>query len=136
MVRNSADHGLEDAGRAARRRQAGARARSGCRAYHQGGHIIIEIADDGRGLDTARIRAKAVAQGLATEAEIADKMPTPQICKFIFAPGFSTAAQITSISGRGVGMDVVRTNIEQIGGTIDVQVGRRRRARASPSRSR
>ena len=101
------------------------RARIRLSAYHEGGHIIIEIADDGRGLDTERIKAKALAQGLATEAEI-EKMSEAQIHKFIFAPGFSTAAKVTSVSGRGVGMDVVRNNIDQIGGTIDVQVGARR----------
>ncbi len=89
-------------------------------AYHEGGHIIIGIADDGRGLNTERIKAKAIANGLATEAEL-EKMTEAQIHKFIFAPGFSTAAAVTSVSGRGVGMDVVRTNIDQIGGTIDVK---------------
>src|SRR4029077_10089329 len=89
-------------------------------AYHEGGHIIIEISDDGRGLNTARIRQKAVEQGLASESEI-EKMTETQIHKFIFAAGFSTAAAVTSVSGRGVGMDVVRNNIDQIGGTIDVK---------------
>ena len=89
-------------------------------AYHEGGHIIICIADNGRGLNTERIKAKAVANGLVTEAEL-EKMTEAQIHKFIFAPGFSTAAAVTSVSGRGVGMDVVRTNIDQIGGTIDVK---------------
>jgi two-component system, chemotaxis family, sensor kinase CheA len=119
MVRNSADHGLETP---AERRALGKSERGRIRlsAYHEGGHIIIQIADDGRGLDTERIKAKAIAQGLASEAEI-DKLSEGQIHKFIFVPGFSTAAQITSISGRGVGMDVVRNNIDQIGGTIDVK---------------
>jgi two-component system, chemotaxis family, sensor kinase CheA len=119
MVRNSADHGLETP---AERRAAGKPEKGTIRlsAYHQGGHIIIEIADDGRGLNTEKIKAKALAQGLASELEF-EKMPEAQIHKFIFAPGFSTAAQITSVSGRGVGMDVVRTNVDQIGGTIDVK---------------
>ena len=119
MVRNSADHGLEST---ADRRAAGKPERGRIRlsAYHEGGFIIIQIADDGRGLDTDRIKAKAIAQGLVTEAEV-DKLTEAQIHKFIFAPGFSTAAQITSVSGRGVGMDVVRNNIDQIGGTIDVK---------------
>jgi two-component system, chemotaxis family, sensor kinase CheA len=119
MVRNSADHGLETP---AERRAAGKPEKGTIRlsAYHQGGHIIIEIADDGRGLNTEKIKAKALAQGLASELEF-DKMPEAQIHKFIFAPGFSTAAQVTSVSGRGVGMDVVRTNVDQIGGTIDVK---------------
>jgi two-component system chemotaxis sensor kinase CheA len=119
MVRNSADHGLETA---AERRALGKPERGRIRlsAYQEGGQIVIEIADDGRGLNTERIKAKAVAQNLATAAEI-EKLSESQIHKFIFAPGFSTAAQVTNISGRGVGMDVVRTNIDQIGGTIDVR---------------
>ena len=119
MVRNSGDHGLETAGD---RRAAGKPERGRIRlsAYHEGGHIVIQVADDGRGLNTERIKIKAVAQGLATETEIA-KLTEAQIHKFIFMPGFSTAAEITSISGRGVGMDVVRNNIDQIGGTIDVK---------------
>jgi two-component system chemotaxis sensor kinase CheA len=119
MVRNSADHGLETA---AERRALGKPERGRIRlsAYQEGGQIVIEIADDGRGLNTERIRAKAVSQNLATAAEI-EKLSESQIHKFIFAPGFSTAAQVTNISGRGVGMDVVRNNIDQIGGTIDVR---------------
>ena len=119
MVRNSADHGLETP---EERRAVGKPEQGTIRlsAYHQGGHIIIEIADDGRGLNTEKIKAKAVGQGLASEAEI-DKMTEAQVHKFIFAPGFSTAAAVTSVSGRGVGMDVVRTNVDQIGGTIDVK---------------
>jgi two-component system chemotaxis sensor kinase CheA len=119
MVRNSADHGLETP---QERRAAGKPERGRIRlaAYHEGGHIIIQITDDGRGLNTERIKAKAIAQGLATEAEI-EKLTEAQIHKFIFVPGFSTATHITSVSGRGVGMDVVRNNIDQIGGTIDVR---------------
>jgi two-component system chemotaxis sensor kinase CheA len=119
LVRNCADHGIE---RPAERLAAGKPAKGTIRlaACHQGGHIIIEIADDGRGLDLARIRAKAAEQGLASEAELAAKTDT-EICNFIFAAGFSTAARVTSISGRGVGMDVVRSNIEQIGGTVDLE---------------
>src|SRR6266702_559500 len=118
MVRNSADHGLE---MPAERRAAGKPEKGTVRlsARHEGGHIIIEVADDGRGLDTARIKAEAVARGLAPEAEL-EKMPEAQIHQFIFAAGFSTAREVTSVSGRGVGMDVVRSNIDQIGGTIDV----------------
>jgi len=119
MVRNSADHGLEtpEARRAAKKPEKGTIRLS---AYHEGGHIIIEISDDGRGLNTARIKQKVVENGLATESEV-EKMTEAQIHKFIFAAGFSTAAAVTSVSGRGVGMDVVRTNIDQIGGTIDVK---------------
>jgi two-component system chemotaxis sensor kinase CheA len=119
MVRNSADHGLETP---AERALAGKPEQGTIRlsAYHEGGHIIICIADNGRGLDTDRIKAKAIQNGLASEADI-EKMTEAQIHKFIFAPGFSTAAAVTSVSGRGVGMDVVRTNIDQIGGTIDIK---------------
>src|SRR5690242_4309845 len=119
MVRNSADHGLETP---AERVAAGKGEQGTIRlsAYHEGGHIIICIADNGRGLNTERIKAKAISSGLVTEAEL-EKMTEAQIHKFIFAPGFSTAAQVTSVSGRGVGMDVVRTNIDQIGGTIDIK---------------
>ncbi|MBR1344403.1 hybrid sensor histidine kinase/response regulator, partial [Bradyrhizobium sp. AUGA SZCCT0105] len=119
MVRNSADHGLETT---AERVASGKPEQGTIRlsAYHEGGHIIICIADNGRGLNTERIKAKALQNGLVTEAEL-EKMTEAQIHKFIFAPGFSTAAQVTSVSGRGVGMDVVRTNIDQIGGTIDIK---------------
>jgi two-component system, chemotaxis family, sensor kinase CheA len=119
LVRNCADHGIE---RPADRLAVGKPARGTIRlsAWHQGGHIIIEITDDGRGLDIAGIKAKALEKGLATEAELAAKSES-EICNFIFAPGFSTAARVTSISGRGVGMDVVRNNIEQIGGTVDLK---------------
>jgi two-component system chemotaxis sensor kinase CheA len=119
MVRNSADHGLETP---AERRALGKADKGTIRlsAYHEGGHIIIEISDDGRGLNTARIKAKAIASRLVSEAA-AEKLTEAQIHKFIFAPGFSTAAAVTAVSGRGVGMDVVRTNIDQIGGTIEVK---------------
>ncbi|MGT2439906.1 hybrid sensor histidine kinase/response regulator [Bradyrhizobium betae] len=119
MVRNSADHGLETP---AERLASGKGEQGTIRlsAYHEGGHIIICIADNGRGLNTDKIKAKAISSGLVTEAEL-EKMSEAQIHKFIFAPGFSTAAAITSVSGRGVGMDVVRTNIDQIGGTIDIK---------------
>ena len=119
MVRNSADHGLETP---QERLDAGKPEKGTIRlsAYHEGGHIIIEIADDGRGLDTQKIKANATAKGLATQSEL-DKMPEAQIHRYIFAPGFSTAAKVTSVSGRGVGMDVVLNNIDQIGGSVDVK---------------
>jgi len=119
MIRNSADHGIEMPAerRAARKPEKGTIRLS---AWHQSGQILIEIADDGRGLDLEGIKAQALAKGLASEAEIA-AMPDSQLYNFIFMPGFSTAAQVTSVSGRGVGMDVVRANIDQIGGTIDVK---------------
>jgi two-component system chemotaxis sensor kinase CheA len=119
MVRNSADHGIEPR---AERISAGKPETGTIRltAYHEGGQIVISMADDGRGLDTTRIREKVLANGLATEADL-ERMSEQQIQKFIFNPGFSTAQTITSVSGRGVGLDVVRNNIDQIGGTIDVQ---------------
>ncbi len=118
MVRNSGDHGLETP---ADRRAAGKpdTGRIILNAYHEGGHIIIEVGDDGRGLPVERIRAKALANGLATEAELA-QMSEREVLRFIFAAGFSTAQQVTSVSGRGVGMDVVKTNIEKIGGTVEL----------------
>jgi two-component system chemotaxis sensor kinase CheA len=119
MVRNSADHGLETP---AERRALGKPEKGTIRlsAYHEGGHIIIEIADDGRGLNTEKIKAKAVSNGLASESDV-EKMTEAQIHKFVFSAGLSTAHKVTSVSGRGVGMDVVKTNIDQIGGTIDVK---------------
>ena len=119
LVRNCADHGIESP---AERIAAGKPAKGTIRlsAWHEGGHIIIEISDNGRGLDLAGIKAKVVEKGLASEAQLAAKSET-EICNYIFAPGFTTAAKVTSISGRGVGMDVVRSNIEQIGGTVDLK---------------
>ncbi len=124
MIRNAADHGIEVP---AERRAAGkpARATIRLRAFHEGGNIIIELSDDGRGLNAERIRAQAVTQGLVTEAE-AEKLGDAQVHKLIFTPGFSTAATVTSVSGRGVGMDVVQNNIDEIGGTIDVKTQRGR----------
>lgn len=119
MVRNSADHGVE---MPADRVKAG-KPETGTvtlRAFHEGGHIIIEIADDGKGLATDRIKKKVLENGLATESELA-AMTTQQIQQFIFRAGFSTAEKVTSVSGRGVGMDVVRTNIEKIGGSIELK---------------
>jgi two-component system, chemotaxis family, sensor kinase CheA len=119
MVRNSADHGLETP---AERRAAGKPEKGTIwlSARHEGGYIVIDIADDGAGLNTERIKAAAIARGLASEAQV-EKMSEALIQKFIFVPGFSTAQKLTSVSGRGVGMDVVRANIDQIGGTIDVK---------------
>jgi two-component system chemotaxis sensor kinase CheA len=118
MVRNSADHGLEDgeARKLAGKPEMGTIHLS---AYHEGGTIVIRLRDDGRGLDTARIRDKAIEKGIISRGD-ADSLTEAQIHKLIFAPGFSTAAAITNVSGRGVGMDVVRSNIEQIGGQIEL----------------
>ncbi len=119
MVRNSADHGLETTqGRIdADKSEVGEILLS---AYHEGGHIIIEIADDGRGLNTEKLKAKIILNGLVTEAE-ADQLTDAQIHRYVFNAGLSTAENVTSVSGRGVGMDVVRSNIELIGGTVDLK---------------
>jgi len=89
-------------------------------AYHEGGSVVIRLRDDGRGLDTVRIREKAIEKGLLSRSD-AEALSEAQIHRLIFAAGFSTAAAVTNVSGRGVGMDVVRSNIEQIGGQIDLQ---------------
>ena len=119
LVRNSVDHGIE----IPEKREAAGKSAEGVltlRAYHEGGHVNIEIADDGAGLDCVKIRNKAVQRGLLT-AEQSAEMSEREAINLIFAPGFSTAEKITNVSGRGVGMDVVKTNIEKIAGTIDVQ---------------
>lgn len=117
MVRNAADHALED--RAERLRcgkpETG---RITLSARHDGGHIVVTVADDGRGLDDERIKARALALGLASEAELAS-LSSHSLHKLIFRPGFSTVAQVSAVSGRGVGLDVVRTNMELIGGSIE-----------------
>lgn len=118
MVRNCADHAIESS---AERLEAGKPEHGTIRlaAYHEGGSVTIAISDDGRGLDFARIRRKAIQQGLAQEAEV-ERMSDQQLSRFIFHPGFSTADRITAVSGRGVGMDVVKVNVDAIGGIIDV----------------
>ncbi len=118
MVRNSADHGIEapDIRKKAGKPKAG---KIKVSAFHEGGHIIIDIMDDGKGLNTTKLRQKALEKGIVSEAEL-DDMSDAQVNKLIFHAGFSTAEKVTSVSGRGVGMDVVRTNIELIGGTIDL----------------
>ncbi|MBL4602948.1 MAG: chemotaxis protein CheA, partial [Emcibacteraceae bacterium] len=119
MIRNSADHGIE---KIEDRIAAGKNETGTIRlnALHEGGQIIIEISDDGAGLPVAKLAEKALANNLATEEEIAE-MSDQQIQRFIFHAGFSTAEKVTSVSGRGVGMDVVRTNIEKIGGTVELK---------------
>lgn len=116
MVRNSMDHGLEPAEKrvAAGKREVG---RMWLRAFHQGGSIIIEVADDGGGLNKERILQKAIAQGMLTADQ---KLTDDEIHQLIFKPGFSTAEKVTEISGRGVGMDVVRRNIDALRGRIDI----------------
>ncbi len=118
MVRNSADHGIE----MPEERVAAGKSEKGTvklSAYHQGGHIIIEIKDDGKGLNTDRIKAKALENMVMSEEEL-ENCSINQIHNLIFHAGFSTAEKVTAVSGRGVGMDVVRTNIEKIGGTVDL----------------
>ena len=119
MVRNSADHGLESTAERRKRKKPDT-GRITLNAYHEGGHIIIEIADDGRGLALEKIKAKALQNGVATQMEL-EGFTVQQIQQLIFRPGFSTAEKVTSVSGRGVGMDVVKTNIEKIGGTIELR---------------
>ncbi len=118
MIRNSADHGVEDS----ETRIAAGKTPDGkitLSAHHEGGHIILSIADDGRGIPVEKVADKVVRSGLATEAELA-QMSDSQVLRYIFEPGFTTTSEVSSVSGRGVGMDVVRSNIELIGGSIDV----------------
>lgn len=119
LVRNSVDHGIE---LPEIRVQAG-KSPSGrltLRAFHEGGQVNIEISDDGGGLNRERIQKKAVERGIVAADQVA-RMPEREIFNLIFLPGFSTAEKVTNVSGRGVGMDVVKTNVEKIGGTVDIQ---------------
>jgi two-component system chemotaxis sensor kinase CheA len=119
LIRNSIDHGIEST---SERLSCGKNKRGQLhlRAWHQGGQVNIEISDNGQGIDPDRIREKAISKGILSVTDAAT-MTDQQLIELIFRPGFSTAAQVTGISGRGVGMDVVKTNIEKIGGSIDVQ---------------
>ena len=119
IVRNSVDHGIETP----EMRAAQNKPEEGVlkmRAYHEGGQVNIEISDDGAGIDSARIRQKCLQKGLISPEQAA-RMSDHEALHLIFLPGFSTAEKITNVSGRGVGMDVVKTNIEKIGGTVDLQ---------------
>jgi two-component system chemotaxis sensor kinase CheA len=118
MVRNAVDHGIESPTERTARGKA-AEGRLVLHARHEGGKVVIEIADDGGGIDPQRVRAKAVQAGVVT-AEQASRMSDRDLVNLVFLPGFSTTDRVTQFSGRGVGMDVVRTNIEKIGGTVDV----------------
>ncbi|MGC2584299.1 MAG: chemotaxis protein CheW, partial [Acidobacteriaceae bacterium] len=118
-IRNAIDHGIETP----ETRQAAGKAAEGTvrlRAYHEGSHVMVEVQDDGAGMRIERIRDKAVERGLVP-AQRAELMTEREILQLIFLPGFSTAAAVTSVSGRGVGMDVVRTNVEKIGGKVEVE---------------
>lgn len=118
LVRNSADHGIE----APDEREAAGKPRQGAvtlEAYHRGNSIVIEVRDDGKGLDADRILRKAVDKGLVTEADGARLTP-PQIYQLIWKPGLSTAEKITDVSGRGMGMDIVKTKIDELSGTVEI----------------
>ncbi len=118
IVRNSCDHGLEtpDVRSKSGKKETGI---INLKAYQEGGHVVIEVSDDGKGLNTEKVLAKAIENGVVT-AENAKKLSEKEIQHLIFSAGLSTAEKVTSVSGRGVGMDVVRSNIEKIGGTIDL----------------
>ncbi len=119
LVRNSVDHGIERPDV----RVTNGKSMEGClllRAFHEGGQVNIEISDDGAGLNPERIKAKAVEKGLISQDQ-AEAMLDHEAAQLIFLPGFSTAEKVSNVSGRGVGMDVVKTNIEKIGGIVDVQ---------------
>jgi two-component system chemotaxis sensor kinase CheA len=118
IIRNSCDHGIEvgDVRTAAGKSDVGT---IQLKAYHEGNHIVIQIIDDGKGLDADMLKSKSIEKGIITEKE-ADAMSEKEAFGLIFRPGFSTAAQVTSVSGRGVGMDVVKTNIEKLNGMIDI----------------
>jgi two-component system chemotaxis sensor kinase CheA len=118
MVRNSIDHGIEAADVRAKRGKPVA-GRLSISARQSGNQIVIEIADDGNGIDEGKLIAKAIANGVVTQ-ELANALPPASRAALIFAPGLSTAEQVSSISGRGVGMDVVKSNIERIGGSIEL----------------
>lgn len=118
IVRNAADHGIEMPEVRAERGKP-AKGTLLLKAYHEGGRINIEISDDGAGINVARVKAKAVEKGVITQ-DAADKMPEREALSLIFHPGLSTAEKVTNVSGRGVGMDVVKTNIERIGGTVSM----------------
>lgn len=119
MIRNSIDHGIESP----EERSARGKPEEGTitlRASHEGGQVMIELEDDGRGIDLDRIRRKVIEKGLVDPARLRT-MSEGETFKLIFLPGFSTADKVTKISGRGVGMDVVKTNIEKIGGVVDIK---------------
>ncbi len=118
ILRNAVDHGIEEP----RERQGVGKNPEGrllLRAFHENGLVVLEIIDDGRGMDQERIKAKALERGLVSEDALA-RLSEREVLAFIFHPGFSTAAKVTNISGRGVGMDVVKTNVERIGGTVEL----------------
>ena len=118
LVRNACDHGIESPDARVRSGKS-AQGKLGLRAYHEGGQVNIEISDDGAGIDVARLKQKAIENGLVRQ-ETADKMTEREALALIFLPGLSTAQKVTNLSGRGVGMDVVKSHIEKIGGVVDL----------------
>lgn len=118
LIRNAVDHGIE-APEVRAERGKNEKATIFLKAFHEGGQVNIEISDDGNGISREKVKAKALEKGIYSESEL-DKFTDKAILNLIFHPGFSTAEQVTNISGRGVGMDVVRTNIEKIGGFVDI----------------
>ncbi|HEY6925789.1 MAG TPA: chemotaxis protein CheA, partial [Steroidobacteraceae bacterium] len=118
IVRNAVDHGIESPSVRAEKNK-GKTGTLMMRAYHESGQVIVEISDDGRGLDIVAIKAKALERGLASNEQL-ESMTEHELFQLVFLPGFSTAHTVTNVSGRGVGMDVVKTNIERIGGTVDL----------------
>jgi two-component system chemotaxis sensor kinase CheA len=119
LVRNAVDHGIEaPAEREARGKPA--QGQLALHAFHEGGKVIIEITDDGAGIDPQRVRAKAIQAKLVTP-EQADRLNDRELVNLVFLPGFSTTDRVTQFSGRGVGMDVVRTHVEKIGGTVTIE---------------
>ncbi|HJZ56908.1 MAG TPA: chemotaxis protein CheA, partial [Gemmataceae bacterium] len=119
MVRNAVDHGIEPPGERTTRGKP-AEGRLLLHAFHEGGKVVMEITDDGGGIDPHRVRDKAVQAGLVSPEQAA-RMTDRELVHLVFLPGFSTTDRVTQFSGRGVGMDVVRTNIEKIGGTVDIE---------------
>jgi two-component system, chemotaxis family, sensor kinase CheA len=119
LVRNAVDHGIEPPAERLARGKA-AEGRLALHAFHEGGKVLIEIADDGGGIDPQRIRAKALQAKLVT-ADQADRLNERELVNLVFLPGFSTTDRVTQFSGRGVGMDVVRTNVEKIGGAVTIE---------------
>jgi two-component system, chemotaxis family, sensor kinase CheA len=118
LLRNALDHGIEVPAERSRLGKP-VEGRVVVRAYHQGGQVTVEVSDDGAGIDPARLKRKAVEVGLVT-SEAAAEMTDAEALNFIFMRGFSTATEVTNYSGRGVGMDVVRVNVERVGGTVEV----------------
>src|SRR5271170_6068088 len=124
LVRNAVDHGIEPADE---RLITGKPARGTIylNAYHQGTQVVIEVRDDGRGIDLAPIRTQALEMGIVKQSEM-DRLTEQEALNLIFEPGFSTAAEVTEVSGRGVGMDVVRSVMDRLKGTVHINTQKAR----------